>query len=372
MRPLMKKFLLIACMLLSELSSSGQVRWHDPMKAAVSPVEGLGWPGEVRTDPLQRLPDRMRPLVRPVIWMLSQNNAGLSIRFRTDSPQIVVRYGLSDPYAQPHMPATGFSGVDLYARTTQGEQVCPAGSHEFADTVTYRYGTIGYGERAEAGGREFRLYLPVCNHVTWMEIGTAQDASFEFLPARTEKPVVVYGTSITQGIACSRPGMSWTSQTARALDCPLVNLGFAGNGLLEPELIGEIAKIDARVYVLDCLPNLVFLPKEEVKALVAAAVRQLREKRPGTPILLSDHPGFPHKGLVDSLLRHETKVREAVEEACAELVRDKIPRLYFLSQQQIGLPADGTVEGLHPTDYGMAAYAAAYEKALRRIFRQNR
>ena len=31
------------------------------------------------------------------------------------------------------------------------------------------------------------------------------------------------------------------------------------------------------------------------------------------------------------------------------------------------MPADGMVDGTHPTDYGMCAYADAYEKVIRKV-----
>ena len=45
----------------------------------------------------------------------------MCVRFITDSPVIKVRYELLlDRLAMPHMPATGVSGLDLYAQDAQG------------------------------------------------------------------------------------------------------------------------------------------------------------------------------------------------------------------------------------------------------------
>src|SRR5256885_13140974 len=45
---------------------------------------------------------------------------------------------------------------------------------------------------------------------------------------------VFYGTSITQGGCASRPGMVHTAILGRRFDVPVVNLGFSGNGTLDP------------------------------------------------------------------------------------------------------------------------------------------
>lgn len=89
-----------------------------------------------------------------------------------------------------------------------------------------------------------------------MQVGVPGNALFNPMAIREEKPIVVYGTSIAQGGCASRPGMAWPALVGRKLDRPLINLGFSGNGRLEKEVIDLIAEIDAKVYVLDCLPNL--------------------------------------------------------------------------------------------------------------------
>lgn len=55
-------------------------------------------------------------------------------------------------------------------------------------------------------------------------------------PPEKQKPVVFYGTSITQGGCASRPGMVHTALLGRRLDRPVINLGFSGNGKMDPEL----------------------------------------------------------------------------------------------------------------------------------------
>ena len=68
-----------------------------------------------------------------------------------------------------------------------------------------------------------------------------------------------------------------------------MNLGFSGNGRLEPELIDLLAEIDAKIYVLDCLPNLgpnKDRSVEEVERKIIASVKTLKEKLPNTLILL--------------------------------------------------------------------------------------
>ena len=49
-------------------------------------------------------------------------------------------------------------------------------------------------------------------------------------PYVSDRPVIVYGTSITQGGCASRPGSCYTNILSRKLNRPLLNYGFSGNG----------------------------------------------------------------------------------------------------------------------------------------------
>ena len=42
----------------------------------------------------QRLPARYKDIVRPPVWNLSRHSAGINIRFKTNSPEIWVKWEL--------------------------------------------------------------------------------------------------------------------------------------------------------------------------------------------------------------------------------------------------------------------------------------
>jgi hypothetical protein len=150
----------------------------------------------------------------------------------------------------PHMPATGVSGVDMYAKNSVGDWLWLRGRYSFGDTIQYNFFEINPKDTYHENGREYHLYLPLYNSIKWLEIGYEDGTHFEPLPIRPEKPIVVYGTSIAHGACASRPGMAWASILERKMDRPLINLGFSGNGRLENEALDFISEIDAVLYVL--------------------------------------------------------------------------------------------------------------------------
>ncbi len=359
-------FLFLLCHLLT-IGGFSQISWHNPANDSTACIQGQGWPEELRGQYI-RFPQRAKGKIRPEVWRLSRNSSGLAIHFYSNAPKIVIRYQVEDRYAASHIPATGRSGIDLYARDINGEELWCAGKYSFKDTISYTFDPITY-RTSPALGYEYHLYLPPYNTVKWLEIGVPENSTFSYAPLRQEKPIVVYGTSIAQGACASRPGMMWTSILGRRLDHPVINLGFSGNGRLEKEALNFITEIDASLFILDCMPNLPDYPVKEIEKLLIQAVQQIRAKYPETPILFTEHDGYANQYTDRPRAESYQKTNRACRNAFSELQRRNIPQLYYLSCEEIAMPQDGTVDGVHASDYGMIRYAEAYEKKIREILR---
>ena len=366
----------IAGLLMSVLANA-QVKqeyvWWDPAANSFLVIEGQAWRGEMDA-PYDRLPARAEKTVNAEVWGLSHNSAGLYIKFKTNAHDLVVRYVLKGSRTLPHMPVTGVSGVDLYAIDQLGNWVWAPGEFKFGDTVEYRYSAMKVGEGMPDREFEFRLYLPLYNGVQWMRIGTPAGKQFTPMPLSPEKPVVVYGTSIAQGGCTSRPGLAWTNILQRRLDRPVYNLGFSGAGRLDSAVVQLVTEIDAKLYVLDCLPNLTPMggfSAAEVERRLVAAVKAIRLKRPNTPILLVEHSGGNDPRVIDTAYTEGfSQVNAGFRNVFARLVAEGIKGIYSLSNQEIGLGIEATVDGVHPNDVGMLRYADAYERKIRQILKE--
>ncbi|MEO8764607.1 MAG: SGNH/GDSL hydrolase family protein [Ginsengibacter sp.] len=341
--------------------------WWDPAKDTTPAVEGQAWPKEVKYR-YDRLPARAEKKVREPVWNLSHNSAGLSIRFRSSTTDIIVRYKVAGDAAIPIMPVTGTSGVDLYAVNSDGEWRWCGATCSFGDTIQYHFSGLDANDPYNNKGREYQLYLPLYNMVTWLEIGVPTNAPFAPLPARIDKPIVVYGTSIAQGGCASRPGMAWASILGRKSGRPVINLGFRANGKLEDEVINLLTEIDAKIYILDCLPNMD--SPEETKQRVLASIAGLQQKRPGVPVLLVEHAGFSD-GMINTAKRKEyIELNKTMEQTFKELTSKGVKNIFLLTKEEINLDIDCTVDGVHPSDLGMLRYADAYEKKIRLILNE--
>ncbi len=346
----------------SYVTAQVDLSWKNPLNIpGKNLVHGQGWPAL----DYHRLPDEAENKVRKAVWNLSRHAAGVKLRFSTNAQEIKVRYVVSGRQEMPHMPATGVSGLDLYNR--EGDRwVWVRGSYSFGDTIQYNFPL----KADNITLKNFDLYLPLYNEVTFLEIGVDEKSDFSFIaPGNDDLPVVVYGTSIAQGGCASRPGMAWTAILERMINKPMINLGFSGNGLLERPLIGYMATINSSLYVLDCLPNLVrnTFSEEEVTKRIIDSVRELKAKRPNTPILMVEHAGY-----TDEMVNKERKEsyqnrNELSKAAFKKLIAEGVEELYYLEKDEIGLSMEGTVDGTHPTDLGMDQQARGYYSIVKEI-----
>ena len=334
-----------------------ETTWHNVTTANVG---GQAW-SDVKA-PFDRLPARAEKLVRPGVWGLSRDSSGLSVDFETNAAKFTVRWKLnSQELSFAHMTATGVSGVDIYVQDDAGWHYLETGKPAaYPDNQVDVSGPRG----REGEAVRYRLYLPLYNGVSGVEIGVPAEATLKFIdPPQNEKPVVIYGTSITQGCSASRPGMAYPAILSRRLGREIVNLGFSGNGKTEPEVATLIAELDPAVLVIDSLPN---LAPELLAERMPGFIEIFRKSHPETPILLVQNPIYPTIPLKAS--PYEKVMRSS--ELLAGIHADRVAA----GDKQIGLVAacdwsvdggDATVDGVHPTDVGFVMLADELEPQLR-------
>ena len=341
------------------LISEDEIDWYDVKEIG---VEGKGWTDTQRY--FDRFPSKAEGLVRDAVWDLSRHSAGMCMRFLSDSPNIYVRYNLYlERLAMSHMPATGVSGLDLYANDDQGMDrwvsVVMPNKQQMETAIAKDLGP---------GSRRYTLYLPLYNGVDSLEVGVPKGESFKALPPRKEKPILFYGTSIMHGACASRPGMAFPAILGRRLRRPTINLGFSGNGRMEIEVAALLAEQDPCAYVIDCLPN---MNETTVSERTIPLVKKLRQAHDKTPILLVEDRSFTNTSFFPHRKSHHQKSRAALKKAYAELTDAGVGNLYYLDGDHLlGHDGEGATDGSHPSDLGMLRYADAYEPVLRSILKQ--
>ena len=325
-------------------------------------IEGTTILDSLKESPYDRLPISYKEKVREPVWDLSKASAGITVRFHSNSTSINLKWTVLNDFDMPHMAATGIKGIDLYTKyNNKWRYVTTAGA--LVGLKTYQNKSIPADNINEyeliknmtPEFREYKLFLPLYDGVTKLEVGIDSTASIEKASPSAVKPIVFYGTSITQGGCASRPGMAHTNIISRKLDVDCINYGFSGNGRMETPIVELISEIDARFYVIECLQN---MDSEQVSERVKPLVDIIRTKHPHTPIVLVENMMY-----TTAFLDHTEETRLIQENAALKNEYDKIiksgtPNIFYIKDNKDFLvDNEGTVDGVHLTDLGFLRYA---------------
>ena len=314
------------------------VVWRDALKA---PFALEGFPFVKEGAPLRRIPDTIKPEdISGGVFSLAWHTAGGVVRFRTDSPVIVLKAALKTPKTNlGHMPSTGVSGFDVFAdKDRYVKTVNPM--HYRAEAPTPVVEKIYRGAKAM---RDYTVYLPLYNGVNYLQIGVSPDAKFETpTPHKIKKPIVFYGSSITQGACASRTSNCYTAMLCRAVDAPMINLGFSGNAKGEPKMAELISGLDMSVFVYDYDHN------------APDAVHLKKTHEPFFKIIRAAHPELPI--IMISRFYGATDERtSAIRQTYENAVKNGDKKVWFIDGRDLVKDVDSsyiTVDGCHPNDIG--------------------
>ena len=311
-----------------------------------------------------RLPAKLEKETRPPVWNLSKNCSGIAIRFWTNSTLIAAKWEVTGDVFMNHFTMTGIKGLDLYCLKDGKWQFVnsarPAGKATNTIIINHMAGIDS----------EYMLYLPLYDGLSSLQIGILPDALIEqpqIDSPKKGKPVVFYGTSITQGGCASRAGMSYPNQLSRMLDREIINLGFSGNGKLDYEIADAMADIDASCFVIDCLPNVsVDLMNEKYDHFIEL----IRAKKPDTPILLVETILFPHMYFDQKIYKLLQQKNETLTRIFQEQKAKGDKNIYYQKADDlIGKDQEATVDGVHLTDLGFKRMSEQFYPVIRKLIK---
>jgi lysophospholipase L1-like esterase len=325
-------------------------------------ISGLPWYGENGGE-LFRLPTKRKDSFPKAVWDLAQSPSGGRIRFRSNARSLAIQLEYPKPPGMTNMHAFGQTGVDLYVDGV------------YRDTaIADRDAKIGHSQehlffkdepRTE---REITLYLPLYIPVKFLGIGMDTEAQIQApAPFALEKPIVFYGTSITQGGCASRSGMSYEAILGRMLNADFVNLGFSGNGKGEAETAAAVADVDAAAYVLDFAQNNVTV--ESLRQVYTPFVEIIRSRRPDIPLLVVT-PIYSAREAWAVNERLEG-MRELIRQEAAKRIAGGDRKIEIVEGTDLIGPSrgDGLVDGTHPNDLGFQWMAEGLSDRIAKMLR---
>lgn len=308
----------------------------------------------------ERLPSYLKAVCRPPLWSLGKNTSGLAVRFRTNSSSISAKWVVTSNNHMNHFTDTGTKGLDLYAWENDQWQFVKAGLPKGKENERVIISNMTPVER------EYMLFLPLYDGIESLFIGIDSTAyiSNPVLPyPHTDSPIIVYGTSITQGGCATRPGMSYTNILQRSMNMEFINLGFSGNGQLDYEIAELMStRKDAAMFILDFIPN---VTAEQLKEKTRKFFDIIRKENPNTAILFIETIMFPHSQFDNNTYETITEKNRLLKEEYDRIKNESDNNVYYLETRNlIGADGEATIDGVHLTDLGFLRIADEIQRKI--------
>jgi len=338
------------------------VFWRDAA-CGLFDIRGLYSPYLEKEPPVySRLPDEIGLNTSEGVAGLYRHTAGGRVRFMTDSEYVAIRCIWDGVQYYNRMPASGSRGFDIYVykngRNRYYRSFVPP-AQPAPETEGYE-SLLRFYTREE---REITINFPLYNGVRTLEIGLEPGAAVQ--PGRsyrTDRPVVYYGSSITQGGCASRPGNSFPAMISELLDTDHINLGFSGSAKGERLMAEYIASLEMSAFVMDYDNN---APSPEWLQLTHYPFyRIIRDAQPELPIICVSRPDKPIED--EGVAQRRETVRNTVARAMAEGDR----HICFVDGGEFFAGGDGdmcTVDSTHPTDLGFYYMAETLAPVVERM-----
>ena len=301
-----------------------------------------------------RLPADVIDQVNSGVSEVAKFPSGARVRFATDSRRIALCAIVGPAGYIKNVGAIGKCGLAGYVDGEWHYVVYPAASD--AEEMTGAYDLDGKMH-------EHTVYLPLFTPLYDLMIGLDDDAQVKPpRPYAVQKPIVFYGSSITNGASATHAGNAYVSIVCRRLDASFLNLGFSGSARGEESIARYIAGLDMSLFVMDYDHNAP--DAAHLEATHERFFRIVREAQPDLPIALISKPDFDIDPEGNAARR--AVIRRTYEHALAA----GDARVRFIDGETLfGTTErrDCLVDGTHPNDLGFRRMADAITPVLREL-----
>ena len=310
---------------------------------------------------LRRLPEEVMEKL-PQLRQFGNRATGGRICFRTNSKNLWVKISSKTFIRDYAATQIASSGLNIFAGERKDGlfigSVFPLG-YGRTDNL-HSEGTFALsGEMTD-----ITMFMPKNEEVENVFIGIDDDAVIDApTPYENEKPVIFYGSSITEGGCAGRTGNAYNAMLSRWLNMDYINFGFSGNAKGEPEMAEFISDLPMSVFVYDYDYNAPDV--EHLEKTHEPFFKIIRDKNPDLPIIMLSRPNYACDP--EESEKRIAVIRRTYENALA--VGDE--NVYFISGKTFFDIDDVfacTVDRTHPNDLGCYLMAKEIRKTLEPIF----
>lgn len=330
-----------------------------------NPIQNQGFQNEIGKT-YNRFPPRAQSIVSESIWESSLHSTSITIKFVTNSPKLQIQYELEKMNVYPMMTTLGTSGIELYGFDSNGTIHFFAGEYTYGKTVSVNFD--GFNQSVLY---TYFLTLPSFSTVkpSSLLIGYDDGSFFLVIQSELERPIVVFGSSITQGSSSNRPGLAWVNWLSRELLMPVRNYGFEGEGILDENVVDLIIEEEAVAYILDCQAGFIQDEIDNIVNKITNSYKKIRNKWPETPIVLIEFGGFSNEQLISEYIKYSENMKIAFQKTQEKLDEYKDKNLYYITQSDLKFKGDDFADIYHPYESGMEKQKTEIVKLLRNVLR---
>lgn len=289
--------------------------------------------------------------------------SGIAVLFRTDSRVIAVQSEFGYEYRGLNTMPLAYRGYDLYIKK-DGRWLwagCNAPGFDEKSSVTT---TIA--RDMDGSMHECLLYLPLYSELYHCRIAVEEGSTIEAIQSPFRGRVAIFGSSFTQGISCSRAGMTYPAQFTRHTGIQLLSLGCSGNCKMQDYFAAVLADVEADAYIFDAFSNpLAPMIQERLFPFIEA----LQAAHPGKPLIFQQTIDREKCNFSVAHAESETAKIQMAEKLMKEACR-KYKDVYFVRPDATAPLHEATVDGVHPDDYGYYLWTTSIEKPVLKILRK--
>lgn len=284
--------------------------------------------------------------------------AGARLAFKTDSPTVRIRLVLKTLRVD--------RGMALYAGQSAQVLAGERSDSRYLGVVNPPdYETLEFEKTFQKPARleQITIYLPRNEELETVEVSVEDSAIVtEPTPYRYEKPVVFYGSSITEGgCACNLTNV-YSALLSRWLDFDYCNLGLSGSAKGELAVADYINTLDMSAFVYDYDHNAPTV--EHLANTHKPFFDRIRQSHPDIPILMLTRPAEVYGA-------EETARREVVRATYHAALAAGDQNVYFIDGETLLGQTDRclcTIDGCHLNDLGFYRMASVIYPVLKDVF----
>ncbi len=291
-----------------------------------------------------------------------RSSAGLAVLFKTNSSVISVLADYGYMNRATNTMGISLRGYDLYIKK-DGEWLYAAskaaGNGKEEDNLVII-------KDMDDSMKECMLYLPIYSEEYSVKIGVQEGAVLESIESPFRHRIGIFGSSYTQGISTSRPGMSYPMQLMRMTGLQLLSLGCSGNCKMQPYFADVLCDADVDAFIFDCFSN---PDAKMIEERLFPFIEKIQAAHPGKPLIFQQTIYRESRNFSLSAADKESKKQAMAEKLMKEAVK-KYKDVYFIQTNATNEIHSTSVDGIHPSDYGYTLWAESIRKPIVKILKK--